>query len=376
MIRKFVVASDSYKGTISAERVCEIVSENVKKHIPDAEVKAVPMADGGEGMIDSYMRFMGGEKKFHPVRRLDGEMMECEFGMLDQDTAIIEMAKCAGITLTEAKTPIQFNTYGVGELIRHAKDLGVKKIIVGIGGSGTNDLGIGMAAALGYKFWDSEEREVEPYVYNFDKIEKITKPVETIDYNIVVACDVDNPLCGERGATYVFGPQKGVKPEELATLDQSLERLGKIIERDLSVQILELPGAGAAGGLGAGLAAFANARLQSGIDLILETVKFDELIKDVDIVFTGEGCIDWQSAYGKVPVGVSRYAQQADVPCIALCGAIGKNASETYKDGITSIFSSITKITTMDEIIKNCEENLRFIVDSVIRTIVAVDRVK
>ena len=371
MINKVVVAADSYKGTISAKNVCEIINKSIDKMIPQCNVVKVPMADGGEGMIDSYLNFLGGEKKYHQVTSLCGDKVDCEYGLLKDNTAIVEVAKCVGITIPKEKTPLLFNSYGVGELLLHLNEIGIKKIIVGLGGSGTNDLGCGMAHALGYKFLDKNNEELTPYIKNFNKVYKIVKP-NNIEFNITVACDVTNTLCGKDGATYTFGPQKGLKQEELEDTDRALRHLGEIIERDLNVKIIDMPGAGAAGGLGAALAGFTDAKLKSGIDLLLETIKFDKLIEDADLVITGEGSIDWQSAFGKVPVGVSKYAKQVNVPCIAICGTVGKGADQTYDYGITSIYSSVNKIQTLEHALDNAKENLEFISDTVIRTVVAV----
>lgn len=372
MLKRFLVAPDSFKGTLSAGQVCDIIAGSIRRFVPDASVRCLPMADGGEGMTEAYIRLLHGVRKHHTVCGPEGQPVDCTYGVLPDGTAVMEMAACAGLTLVRGPLdPFRATTFGVGQLLRHAAESGVRKVLLGIGGSATNDLGIGMAAALGYRFLDEEHKPVEPLVQNFARIRHIEKPARALPLEIAAACDVDNPLCGENGATYTFGPQKGVPPAKLAELDGQMAALAQRIEEQLDVRVQTLPGAGAAGGLGAGLVAFAGARLCPGAELLLEAAGFDELLQSADLVFTGEGRIDWQSAAGKVPVSVAHHAQRAGVPCVALCGSVGPGAEAVYAHGITAIFPSILRPAPFAEIKPESAENMRFLADSVLRLLTA-----
>lgn len=369
-MRNIVIAPDSFKGTINAEKVCEIISEVILKFIPDADIKCIPMADGGEGMVSSYLKAFGGRREKACVMGANGEKIVAEYGILNDNSAVIETASCAGLPLMgDRLDPSHATTYGLGELIKSAADKGCKKLLIGLGGSATNDLGIGMAAALGYRFYDGKGRQVEPVAENIPLIEFIQRPKEELRLDITVACDVNNPLCGENGATYTFGKQKGISESLMKTIDQGMEHFAKVIENEFDVKIIDMPGAGAAGGLGAAMKAIFNAKLNSGTDMLLDKVGFDELLKISDLVFTGEGRIDWQSLSGKVPVGVARRAKKAGVPCIALCGSVGVGAELAYSEGISAIFSSVRELGIKTEDPGGYEENLRFLTDSVMRTL-------
>lgn len=374
-MKNFIIAPDSFKGTMDAEQICRIVAGSVRRFVPDSVIHSIPMADGGEGMVSAYVELVGGEKKQLTVCGPESRPVVCEYGVLYDGTAVIEMAGCAGLPLMKhTSNPMRATTYGVGQLLRHVTESGAKNILIGIGGSATNDLGIGMAAALGFRFLDVNGAEVEPFASNFSSISSIEKPKQTLGANIVVACDVDNPLCGPSGATFTFGPQKGIAPDMLHSLDTEMGRMADIIARDIGADVKNLPGAGAAGGLGAALVAFLGAKLSSGVELLLDAAHFDELLVDADMVFTGEGRIDWQSMSGKVPVGVAKRAKAAGVPCVALCGAVGPNAELAYDCGITAIFSSIREVTTFDKIKLDCSENLGFLADSVMRLLLLSER--
>ena len=373
-MKNIIIAPDSFKGTLNASEICEIVSEVIKSHLSDAYIKCIPMADGGEGMTDSYINVVGGRKVKARVTSATGNPIECEFGILGDDTAVIEVASCAGLPLMgNNPDPMKATTFGVGELIKIAAKIGCKKILIGLGGSATNDLGIGMAAAVGYRFYDKKGMELRPAAENMDKVENISAPEKLPDVEITVACDVINPLCGPKGATFVFGKQKGVREEDMEEIDRAMEHFARVIERKFGKKITDIPGAGAAGGMGAAMTGFLNAKLKAGADMLLDMVGFEELLKSTDIVFTGEGRIDGQSMSGKVPVAIGRRAKKMGVPCIALCGSVGEGAEKSYEEGITSVFSSIKDFDSKNAGKEAYIENMRFIADSVMRVLLLND---
>lgn len=369
-MKNIIIAPDSFKGTLSASEICEIISSTITRYIPCANIKCIPMADGGEGMTDSYIKAVGGIKTVTKATAATGLPIKCEFGILKDNTAVIEVASCAGLPLMgDRPDPVKATTYGVGELINAAVSQGCEKILIGLGGSATNDLGIGMAGAIGYRFFDSYGIELEPTAENMCKVEHILAPQKMIDADITVACDVSNPLCGPEGATFVFGKQKGVKEEDMEKTDLAMEHFAKVIENEFNKKIRYIPGAGAAGGLGAAMIGFLNAELKAGADMLLDIVGYEDLLKSADIVFTGEGRMDGQSIAGKVPVAVGRRAKLAGVPCIALCGSVGEGAEKSYEEGITSVFSSIKDFDCKNRGKEAYIENIRFLTDSVMRVL-------
>lgn len=359
-MRRFIIAPDSFKGTMSAREICDILGKTVENIVPDANIIKIPMSDGGEGMVDAYLGILGGEKKHLTVTGPKGLPVNAAYGILTDGSAITEMAECAGLPLMGGELdPLHATTFGVGQLLHHLYDAGIEKVLMGIGGSATNDCGVGMAAALGYVFEDEKGGEVAPYACNIGKIRHIRKPETMPRLNITVACDVDNPLCGERGASAVFGPQKGLKKEDIAPLDEDICRFAMLISEELGVDVLDVPGAGAAGGLGAALLAFCGARLCPGIEMLLDAADMDGLLKDAQLVITGEGRIDFQSASGKVPVGVSRRAKRANVPCIAICGCVGEGAEAVLNEGICAYYPTTDGTKSFEEIVKTCRDDLR-----------------
>lgn len=370
MIKRFILAPDSFKGTMTAPEVCDIWQSVILTHIPDAIIHQLPMADGGEGMVDAYLSILGGEYTSASVSDPFGKIMEAAYGLLPSGTAVMEMSSCAGLPLVgNNKDPLRASTFGVGELLLDAYKRGVTDVLLGIGGSATNDCGIGMAAALGYKFYNINGELVEPLAKNMVNIYHIEPPKEKLNLSVTAACDVDNPLYGPTGATYTFGMQKGADNEMLVLLDAGLKCMAEAIERSVGIRVSDIPGAGAAGGLGAGIIAFLGGTLIPGIDLLLDAAGFNKLLLDADMVFTGEGRIDWQSAHGKVPVGVAKRSKAANVPCIALCGAIGDGIETVYEYGITAVFASIREATDFEGIKKTCKEDMRLLADSVLRVI-------
>lgn len=368
MLHRFLLAPDKFKGTIEATRVCEILSEAIRSHIPHAEIRSVPMADGGEGMTRAYLSVLGGELHALSVQGPNGKNVDAEYGILPDGTAVMEMSSAAGLWRTEGKNnPLYATTYGVGELLLYLARNGIKKVLLGLGGSATNDCGIGMASALGWKFLDKNDNELPALAISLSKIETILPPREELPLQVIAACDVDNPLCGPMGATRVFGPQKGADPNMVELLEHGMQHFATALERDVLANVSDLRGAGAAGGMGAGVAAFLGGTLQPGIEMLLDAVQFNDLLKDVDLVITGEGRIDAQSAHGKVPAGVAQRAKRFGVPCIALCGSSADGADALYDCGVTAMFSAVRTVTTMEEISHTCEDDLRILVDNVIR---------
>ena len=359
-MQRIIIAPDSFKGTMSAREICDILENEVKKLVPEAGTVKIPMSDGGEGMVEAYLGILGGEKKYLSVTGPKGMPVNAAYGILSDGSAITEMAECAGLSLMEGRLdPLHATTFGVGQLLRHLSDGGVRKVLMGIGGSATNDCGVGMAAALGYVFEDEAGVELAPYACNIGKIRHIRKPEALPELDITVACDVDNPLCGEKGASAIFGPQKGLKKEQIGPLDEDIRSFAALVKAELSVDVLNVPGAGAAGGLGAALMAFCGARLTPGIEMLLDAAGMDRLLTDARLVITGEGRIDHQSASGKVPVGVSRRAKRANVPCIAICGCVGEGAEAVLNEGISAFYACTDGTKSFEEIVKSCRDDLR-----------------
>ncbi len=371
-IKQVIIAPDSFKGTMEAAQVCRIIQASVRNYFPAAAVRCIPMADGGEGMVDAYLELLGGRKVFLTVQGLQGRPVACHYGILPDGTAVMEMAACAGLPLLDgALDPMHTTTYGVGEMLLHAERNGIRRVLLGIGGSATVDCGLGMAAALGYRFLDKNGAQVEAITCHMADIASIIVPDRKPKLDIIAACDVDNPLCGETGAIYTFGKQKGISEEMMPQMDAQMKRFARIIAKQTGVNVLDVLGAGAAGGMGAALLAFLNAKLKPGVELLLDAVGFDSLLKETDIVFTGEGRIDWQSIRGKVPVGVARRAQAAGVPCIALCGSVGEGAEQVFQKGVTAIFSAIGEACDFSQVKKNCIRDLKLLSDSVMRLLAA-----
>ncbi len=325
---KIVIAPDSFKGSLTAPQICDALEEGIREVIPQAMIIKAPMADGGEGTVLCLVNATGGKILKKKVVGPLGERVEATYGILgDGKTAVIEMASASGLPLVpeDKRNPMLTTTYGTGELIKAALDHGCRKIIIGIGGSATNDGGVGMAQALGVKFLDKEGKEIGFGGGELKKIVKIDmghldKRIK--DTEILVASDVKNPLCGPNGASYVYGPQKGATPDMVEELDQGLSHLAEIIKRDLGKDVRDIPGAGAAGGLGAGLMAFLNAKLRPGIELVMEAIGFHEKVAGSTLVITGEGKMDRQTIYGKVPVGVAKVAKRFGIPVLAICAVL------------------------------------------------------
>lgn len=372
-MKNFVLIPDSFKGTMSSECVCDIMEKIIQKHIPEADIMSIPVADGGEGTVDAILKILGGRKKFLMVKGPYFEEISSFYGILPNNTAVIEMAAASGLPLVGDNLHAELTTtYGVGQLIENAVQSGCTKILLGLGGSATNDGGCGMAAALGVKFTDKNGKSFIPVGKTLKDIEHIDTALFKQKYSSVqfsAMCDITNPLCGINGASYVFGPQKGADEQTVKMLDEGLNHLASVISADLNKNIKEIPGAGAAGGMGAGVIGFLNGKLQSGINSILDLVKFDEVVQNADYVFTGEGKIDNQSIQGKVISGIAKYTKKYNIPLIAVVGCIGDNIDELYSKGITAIFSINTKPLPFSEAAIYSKQNLFLTMDNIMRII-------
>lgn len=373
-MKRVLLVPDSFKGTLSSRQVCEIMEEQLRRFFPQADSVSLPVADGGEGSVEAFLTAAGGQRKQVSVTGPFGEPVESFYGILqDGVTAVIEMAACAGLPLAEGRLdPEKATTYGVGELILAAKNAGCRKIILGLGGSCTNDGGTGAAAALGAKFTGINGEEFVPTGGTLDEITsvdctQIQKTLEGVE--LTVMCDIDNPLFGETGAAYVFAPQKGADGEMVTRLDGGLRHLGKMTAQCLGEDLSQLPGAGAAGGLGFGMAAFCGAKLQMGIDVVLNTLKFDQLLETADLVFTGEGKIDSQSIRGKVVSGVASRAKKAGVPVIAVVGQIGLGFEPIYDQGLTAVFSINRAAEPFSQSRYHAVENLSLTMENIARVL-------
>jgi len=372
----FVLTPDSFKGSLTALQVCDAMEKGIRNVLPNAQCIKVPMADGGEGTVQSLVDATGGKIYELEVIGPLGNPVMANYGILgDGETAVIEMASASGIQYVNKETanPFITTTYGTGELVKACLEKGIKKIILGIGGSATNDGGAGFAQALGVRFLDKNGRELpfgggalkDLYTIDTSFIDQRLK-----DVKIGVACDVTNHLCGVEGASYIFGPQKGATPEMAIDLDNALKHYAEIIKNQLGKDVKDVPGAGAAGGLGAGLLAFTNASLRQGFEIIAEYTGLQEKIKKADIVFTGEGSIDSQTQYGKTPYGIAQLAKAEHKTVIAIAGNIGSDIGGLHKLGFDAVFSIIPGITTMEKSIEEACDNVERTIENIVRTLV------
>jgi glycerate kinase len=370
-----IIAPDSFKECLSAKEVAAHISKGIFQVMPKAVVREIPISDGGEGILDVLVEGVGGTyvsiKVFDPLLR----KVDSQYGILkDNKTAIIEMAKASGLELLkeEEKNPMITTTYGTGQLIKDALDKGCTKIIIGIGGSATNDAGVGMLKALGAKFLDKNGKSIPEGGVGLSDLEKID--LSNFDERIrncefVVACDVSNPLTGINGASFVYGAQKGGNNDDLKVLDGNLEHFANIIKSDLKIDIANAPGAGAAGGTGAALMAFMNGELEQGVNLILETLGIEEFVERADLIFTGEGKIDEQTLNGKTIAGISKLAKKHNVPVIVITGKIGENIEGMYDLGVKAIYSIVNQPMPLQKAIDDAPLLIQQCVSNVMRTI-------
>ncbi|HHF4738301.1 TPA: glycerate kinase [Haemophilus influenzae] len=361
---KFVIAPDSFKESLTALEVATAIETGFKRVFPDADYVKLPMADGGEGTVQSLVDATQGKLIECEVTAPLGDKVKSFFGLSgDGKTAIIEMAAASGLHLVppEKRNPLLTTSYGTGELIKLALDLGVESFILGIGGSATNDGGVGMLQALGMQCLDSQDK---PIGFGGAELANIVKiDVQQLDprlqqVHIEVACDVNNPLCGECGASTIFGPQKGATSEMVKQLDAALSHFAEIAERDCGKQIRDQAGAGAAGGMGGGLLLLPSVQLKAGIQIVLDRLHLIDYVKDADVVITGEGRIDAQSIMGKTPIGVARTAKQFNKPVIAIAGCLREDYDVVFDHGIDAVFPIIHQLGDLSDILKQGEQNL------------------
>lgn len=370
---KYVVAPDSFKESMTAKEVCDAMEKGIKEADSAAEVIKVPMADGGEGTVDSLVDATQGQRVIVEVTGPLGNKISAYYGILGNGTtAVIEMAKASGLEIVEKKkrNPIITTTFGTGELIRDALDHNVKEIIIGLGGSSTNDGGSGMAQALGAKLLDQNNHQIPFGGGNLDKLDKIdisNLDSRLQDVKIILANDVTNPLIGKEGASRVFGPQKGATPEMVEKLENNLQHYAKIVKRDLNKEVALVSGAGAAGGLGAGLIAFTTCEMRRGVDLAIEVTKLEEKIRDADYVFTGEGGTDFQTKFGKTPYGVAKLGKKYHKPVISLAGYLGEGIDSLYSEGFTAIFGIIPGACDLSTALKNGPSNVARTTENIVR---------
>jgi glycerate kinase len=375
--QKVVIAPDKFKGSLTALQVAEAMARGVSRAAPGSTIDRVPMADGGEGTVEALVAATGGSYGQAQVAGPLGEPLTARFGLLgDGRTAAIEMAAASGLVLVpqERRNPWLASTRGTGELLLAAIAAGARRVILGIGGSATNDGGAGLGQALGYRLLDSEGRDLGPGGGSLDRLARIDpagRRPELDGIDVAVACDVSNPLCGPAGASAVYGPQKGATPAMVERLDANLGHFASVVARDLGIAIGDLPGSGAAGGLGGGLVAFAGGRLEPGINLVIDAVNLAARLADADLCLTGEGALDAQSAFGKTPVGVGRLARSLGCPTLALAGSIGRGAEAVLEQGIAAYFSICTGPVSLDDAMIRAGELLARATEQAVRAFLA-----
>ena len=364
---KIVVAPDSFKGSVSALEAARAIEEGIRRVFPEAVIEKVPMADGGEGTVQSLVDATGGHIQTRRVLAPLGNEVEAKFGILaDGETAVIEMASASGLTLVnpQERDPLRTTTYGTGQLIHAALEAGCRRLIIGIGGSATNDGGVGMAEALGVCSLDADGKQIPRGGGSLGQLRSIDitglHPA-IAETETVVACDVNNPLTGPEGASHVYGPQKGATPEMIETLDECLGHFDKVLTETLGISFNNIPGAGAAGGLGAGLMAFLNAELKLGVDIMIDAVKLEKRMEGASLVFTGEGQLDFQTAFGKTPVGVAKVAKAYNIPVIAIAGGIAEGAEAVYEAGIDAMLGIVQEPMSLEVAV---EDATRLIADT------------
>lgn len=377
---KFLLIPDSFKGTLSSEQICDLLRGAIGRHFPNGETVSIPVADGGEGSVDAFLTALGGEKRYLTVKNPFFEDMQAYYGLIDHGkTAVIEMAACAGLPLAEGRRdPRVTTTYGVGQLLVDAARSGVSRVIMGLGGSATNDAGCGAAAAAGVRFYNAAGERFVPTGGTLKDIADIDlsgldEAVKNVE--IVTMCDIDNPMYGPTGAAYVFGPQKGADPDTVAALDDGLRHLAAVMADKLGADYLDTPGAGAAGAMGMGMLVFFGSRLQMGIQTVLDVVRFEALAADCDYVITGEGKLDSQSLRGKVVIGVAQRAKALGKPVIAIVGgAEDALIREAYEMGVTAVFP-INRLPQDFSVSRHHSvENLSYTADNIMRLLAAEQR--
>ncbi len=359
---KILLAPDKFKGSLTASAVCAAMAEGVRLAHPSAEIIAVPMADGGEGTAEVLTQVTAGTWHTRTVQDPLGRPVIAGYGLSgDGTTAYIEMAQASGLRLLQSSdyNPFRTNTFGTGELIQQAINQGVGRIVLGIGGSATNDAGTGMAAALGWRFLDKSGRVLRPCGGNLGQIQSIIPPVNRWNGEVEVACDVTNPLVGPQGATFIYGPQKGATPDDLPVLDAGMMHLAELVRIQFGLELATMPGAGAAGGLGAGAVLFLTGQLTEGVNLLIKHTRLAEKMAGIDLVLTGEGRIDNQTLQGKLIAGITRLANEQHITVVALCGSLHLAPDEWMTLGLTSAFSIMPGPVSLDDALANAADYVK-----------------
>ncbi|GIP07146.1 glycerate kinase [Paenibacillus lautus] len=375
-----VLAPDSFKESMTAKEVCEAMERGIKKGNPNVTCIHVPMADGGEGTMQSLVDATGGTVHTVTVTGSLGDQVEASYGISgDGSTGVLEMASASGIHLVPIaqRNPLVTTTYGTGELIKACLDHGVSRLLIGIGGSATNDGGAGVVQALGGKLLDAEGKELAFGGGELGRLARLDLSgfdPRLQDVEVEVACDVTNPLCGETGASHVFGPQKGATPEMIEQLDRNLRHYAGVMKQQLGKDIIDYPGAGAAGGLGGGLMVFLNGTLKKGIDMVVDYTGLEEKVRQADMVWTGEGGMDFQTQYGKTPFGVARVAKKHGKPVVALAGRVGDGIDVLYDQGMDAIFGIMPGAATLSEALANGVQNVERTSENIVRLMASLNK--
>jgi len=372
-MKKVLLVPDSFKGTMSSIEISQIMSRGILEHFPSCEIVPIPVADGGEGTVDCFLTALGGNKVEVQVAGPYMDPMWCSYGVLTDGTAVIEMSASAGLPLVDGRqNPEHTTTYGVGQMILHAAKSGHDRIIVGLGGSCTNDGGAGAAAACGIQFFNAQGESFIPVGGTLSQVTTISTTgldEQVRKSTIITMCDIDNPLTGQQGAAHVFAPQKGADEAMVLRLDQGLANLAAVIKSDIGADIVQLPGSGAAGGMGGGMVAFFHSTLQMGIHVVLDVVHFEDLLPNCSLVITGEGKIDEQSLRGKVVIGVAQRTAPSKVPVIAVVGDIGDRAERAYSMGVSAIFSTNRVAVDFRQAKAHSKQDLSLTMDNIMRFI-------
>jgi glycerate 2-kinase len=372
-MNKLIIAPDSYKGSLTAIEICDIIAAEARLHFPDLEIVKLPIADGGEGLMDALLYAGQGEKVWLQVKDPLWREIQASYAILPDSTAVIEMATASGLPLLKnhERNVLATTTFGTGQLIQDALQRGCRQFILGLGGSATNDGGAGAAAALGVRYLGEDDQ----VIYSGDGLSSLVR-IDLTEVagclqkaHFTIACDVTNPLYGPHGAAAIYAPQKGASPEQVSQLDRGLQNLAGVILKDTGLDLQSIPGSGAAGGMAAPFLAFTNAELRRGLDVVLEAVHFDELLHGCDLVITGEGRTDYQSSMGKAPSGIGRRAKTHGVPVIVISGAVQPGSENLYDNGINAVFSICREVASLESAMENAAENLRRTAGDVFRLI-------
>ena len=378
---KIVIAPQTFKGSISALDAARAMSDGVRRVVADADTVIVPVADGGDGTLETLVEGSGGQIRTAEVTGPLGERIVAQWGAMgDGNTAVIEMARTSGLALVPIakRDPLVTTTYGLGEAITHALDAGFRQLIIGIGGSATNDAGAGMAQALGVRLLDDDGRDLAfggASLARLSRIDLSGLDERARESTFQVACDVSNPLTGPEGASAIYGPQKGATPQTVEQLDAALGHFAEVVRRDVGVDINDMRGAGAAGGLGAGLVAFLDGELRAGVDIVLDTVGLDEQLEGADLVITGEGCLDYQTVYSKAPIGVAERARARGIPVVSVSGSLGVRYRDVHEHGIDAAVAITCEPMTLDEASRRAAELVADATEEALRFMVVGSRV-